>query len=231
MISDNATCFKNIWRPITYAYNDEFSEPLTPSHLIYGYGILSTKLTNDRNLSENEQFSTGNLSKHIKYSHNLLETYWNQWTKEYLNELREHHTTRKNVNSIIKLGDIVFIHNHHAKRNVWKLGKVVRLFTSKGQNVRAATRKIHNQNPLYQYINRPVNKVYPLEVASNEPVTQEEVDLIPWNIPSDKNITDYNETSERARRIAADNSILIRRLSEQTQIQEPRKRGVCYESM
>ena len=74
MISDNATCFKNIWRPITYAYNDEFSEPLKPSHLIYGYGILSTKSTNDQNLSENEQFSTGNLSKHIKYSHNLLET-------------------------------------------------------------------------------------------------------------------------------------------------------------
>ena len=30
-------------RPITYVYNDEFSEPLTPSHLIYGYRILSTK--------------------------------------------------------------------------------------------------------------------------------------------------------------------------------------------
>ena len=56
---------------------------------------------------------------------------------------------QKNVNSIIKLGDIVFIHNHNAKRNVWKLGKVVRLFTSKDQNVRAATVKIYNQNPLY----------------------------------------------------------------------------------
>ena len=65
----------------------------------------------------------------MKYSHNLLESYWNQWTKEYLNELREHHTTGKNVNSTIKLGEIVFIHNHNAKRNVWKLGKVVRLFT------------------------------------------------------------------------------------------------------
>ena len=48
-----------------------------------------------------------------------------------------------------KLGDIVFIHNHNAKKNVWKLGKVVRLFTSKDQNVRAATVKIYNQNPLY----------------------------------------------------------------------------------
>ena len=51
------------------------------------------------------------------------------------------------------LGDIVFIHNHNAKRNVWKLGKVVRLFTSKDQNALAAAVKIHNQNSLYQYIN------------------------------------------------------------------------------
>ena len=165
---------------------------------------------------ENEQYSTSNLSKRMKYLHKLLESYWNQWTKEYLNKLREHHTTRKNVNLIIKLGDIVFIHNHNTKRNVWKLGKVVRLCTSNEQNVQTATVKIYNQNPLCQYISRPVNKLYLLEVASSEPVTQDEPDLIPKNIPSDINITDYNDTPERARRIAAGNSILIRRLSEQT---------------
>ena len=84
-----------------------------------------------------------------------------------------------------------------AKRNVWKLGKAVRLFTSRDQNVRAATVKIYNQNPLYQDINRLINKVYSLEVASNEPVTQEELDLTPKNIPSDINITGYNDTPER----------------------------------
>ena len=123
---------------------------------------------------------------------------------------------QKNVNSIIKLGDIVFIHNHNAKRNVWKLGKVVRLFTSKDQNVQAATVKIYNQNLLYQCISLPINKLYPLEVASNEPVTQEELDLIPKNIPSDINITNYNDIPERARRIAANNSIFICRFKEQT---------------
>ena len=110
----------------------------------------------------------------------------------------------------------MFIHNHNGKRSVWKLGKIVRLFTSKDQNVRVATVNIHNQNPLYQYINRPVSKLYPLELVSNEPVTQEELDLIPKNIPSDINITDYNDTPERAQRVAADTNILIRRLSEKT---------------
>ena len=55
-----------------------------------------------------------------------------------------------------------------------------------------------------------------IELAYNEPVTQEELDLIPKNIPSNINITDYNDTRGRAKRIAADNSRLFRRLSEQT---------------
>ena len=61
-------------RPIACVHNDEISEPLTPGHLIYGYRILSTKSTNE-NLLENEQFSTSNLSKRMKYLHNLLESY------------------------------------------------------------------------------------------------------------------------------------------------------------
>ena len=65
-------------RPITYVYNDEFSEPLTLRHLIYGYRVLSTKSINDQNLLESEQFSNCNLSKRIKYLHNLLGSYWNQ---------------------------------------------------------------------------------------------------------------------------------------------------------
>ena len=33
-------------------------------------------------------------------------------------------------------------------------------------------------------------------VASNEPVTQQELDLIPKNIPSNINITNYNNTQK-----------------------------------
>ena len=58
----------------------------------------------------------------------------------------------------------------------------------------------------------------------HEPVTQEEHDLIPKNTPSDVNITDYNDAPERPRHIAADSSMLICRLSEETKIQGPRKK-------
>ena len=52
-------------RPIIYEYNNEFSKPFTPSHLIYGYRILLTKSINDQTLLEHEKFSTSNLFKCI----------------------------------------------------------------------------------------------------------------------------------------------------------------------
>ena len=39
----------------------------------------------------------------MNYLHNLLESHWNQWTQECLNELREHGTTDQNVNLVIKI--------------------------------------------------------------------------------------------------------------------------------
>ena len=54
-------------RPITYVYHVEFSGPVTPSHLIYRYRILSSKSINDQKLLENQQLSTSNLLKRIKY--------------------------------------------------------------------------------------------------------------------------------------------------------------------
>ena len=58
------------------------------------------------NIPKRQYFYQKKVSKRTKYLHNLLESYWNQRTKEYLNEWRKHHTTG-NVNSIIKLGDTV----------------------------------------------------------------------------------------------------------------------------
>ena len=36
--------------------------------------------------------------------------------KRIFKRVKKHHTTGKNINSIIKSGDIVFIHNYNAKR-------------------------------------------------------------------------------------------------------------------
>ena len=56
----------------------------------------------------------------------------------------------KESNNAIRLEDIVLVYDHNAKRNEWKFRKAFKLFTSKDDNVRAATVKMHNQHSIHQ---------------------------------------------------------------------------------
>ena len=58
---------------------------------------------------------------------------------------------------------------------------------------------MHNQ---HKYINRPVNKLYALEIHINETITNPELKLIPKNIPTDITNIETNDTSSRPTRIA-----------------------------
>jgi len=76
---------------------------------------------------------------------------------------------------LIELGEIVVIHSD-IKRYKWRLGKVVSLVTGSDNIVRSAivkvlTDKTNKQN----YIKRPIEKLYPIEVKSVEAVTDTEL--------------------------------------------------------
>ena len=77
-------------RPLTYIYNDNTEEVVTPSHLIYGRRLLS-KLGIDKP----NNFNAENLTGRMKYLHTLIQHYWNHWKLEYLNKLREYHRCGK----------------------------------------------------------------------------------------------------------------------------------------
>ena len=51
-------------RPLTYIYNDNAEEAVTPSHLIYGRQLLS-KPSNDKP----DNFNVENLTRRMKYTH------------------------------------------------------------------------------------------------------------------------------------------------------------------
>ena len=69
------------------------------------------------------------------------------------------------------MGDIVLVQDETLKRGKWKLGKIERLILGRDQEIRGASVKvITNDNALS--INRPVQKLFPLEVSSNEDVGQ-----------------------------------------------------------
>lgn len=75
-------------RPLTYIYDDEIEEVLTPSHLMIGRRLLSSK-------AKAEEATHGDgltdVKKRAKFLKLLQGHFWNRWQREYLTELRQFH--------------------------------------------------------------------------------------------------------------------------------------------
>ncbi|XP_004210364.1 uncharacterized protein LOC105849713 [Hydra vulgaris] len=195
-------------RPITYAYHEDTEEFLTPSHLMHGRRLISPNETKGADLDKLE--SKIQLTKRMKYLKLIRDHFWVRFTSEYLVNLREFHKQGSSKSRSIELGEIVVIHSD-IKRYKWRLGKVVSLITGSDDIVRSAivkvlTGKTNKQN----YIKRPIEKLYPIEVKSVETVTDTELNA--RNDAVDES-NDFSDTKyERPVRIASRNGILIRRL-------------------
>ncbi|XP_077866927.1 uncharacterized protein LOC144355733 [Saccoglossus kowalevskii] len=85
------------------------------------------------------------------------------WSTEYLTALRERHPTTGSKGNTMKVGDVVIIHSDVDKRQKWHLGTVTKLVYGNDQLVRSA--ELNNANGP---TNRPIHKLYPLEIVSKE---------------------------------------------------------------
>ena len=168
-------------RPLTYVSAGDMEEPLTPSHLIVGRRIhnLPDHLSHLDDIGD-EEFSLNStqLTRRMKHLANILNHFWNRWRSEYLSELSEAHsyTARRQSKSnhlTVSVGDVVVIHDEHLPRGLWKLGKIVSVMKGRDGFVRGATVKIGNKDGQKVLLNRPIQLLYPLEVQSQEPVSEE----------------------------------------------------------
>ena len=151
-------------RPLTYISSDiKDSEPLTPSHLLYGRRITSfayPKIEIDQS-NIPIQMETSVLTKRTKRLNTILEHYWTRWRSEYLTSLREFHKTSGNNVQTIQVGDLVQVHDE-TPRWKWKLAVITELIHGNDGLVRAAKIKMNGTET-----NRPIVKLYPLEVNMN----------------------------------------------------------------
>ncbi|XP_044180979.1 uncharacterized protein LOC122962128 [Acropora millepora] len=97
-----------------------------------------------------------------------MKTFWTQWRREYLLNLREFHRqslkgplARKD--SSIKIGDVVLI-QENLPRSRWRLALVEKLIEGRDGCCRAAQVKLANGNR----IQRPLQLLFPLEVQDTE---------------------------------------------------------------
>ena len=146
---------------LCHIYDDDIDDVLTPSHLLFGRLLLTESVENVSPENTSEE-----VSRRTKYIHTILQHFWRRWSFEYLTELREHHNCHKSVpEKQIKLGDVVLIHDK-LPRNRWKMGLVLELFEGKDGLVRGGKLRTLSKSERISHMNRPINKLYPLEIPS-----------------------------------------------------------------
>ena len=139
---------------------------MTPSHLLHGRRLdyVGIGASLDVNGKENDEV---NFSKRFWYLAQKLNHFISRWRKEDLLELRERGKNNGNKESEVKKGDIVLISEDNVKRAEWKLGKIEDLIPGKDGFIRGVKVRTCGKGK-YEFLNRPLQKLYPLEVSSSE---------------------------------------------------------------
>ena len=151
-------------RPLGYDPGDlNQLEVLTPNHLLYGRKLrtfpkevtLWEELSSDPTVGKGEE-----VTKRFKYISHICDHLWKRWEREYLSALRETHNNSVRGATWPNIGELVLIHDE-GPRAKWKLGKIIRLYPGGDGVVRVVQLKT-----CMGLINRPVVKLYPLELGS-----------------------------------------------------------------
>ena len=203
-------------RPLTYMYDDDVEEILTPSHLVLGRRLLSKF---DEGFEDDTDVDNAVLTKRMKYLKTLSNHFWKRFKDEYLLDLRSHHIQGSDHRRTAEVGEVVVVEGK-SKRNQWRLGKITMLITGKDGRSRAAVVKTFDGEK-ERYIKRPIERLYPIEVKSKLEVTKDEIDKsisvaeskCPTNPSSVVRSSSFPDQINRPTRIAAENGILMRRLA------------------
>ncbi|KAK6012467.1 hypothetical protein OSTOST_22385 [Ostertagia ostertagi] len=117
-----------------------------------------------------------------------LNTFWNHWQKEYLQNLAERNqkrsTLRQGAKHMPKVGDVVLIKTENTQRSQWPLGLIIQINESVDGSVRSVRIKTGNNKVL----DRSVNQLIPLEVcaADTKDLLQTKKKHLPTRIQPDR---------------------------------------------
>ena len=186
-------------RPMTYLTSDSDNlDPLTPSHLLNGRRITtlpSYEYSIDQLNDPDFGVTNTTLQKRANRLNVIIQQCWRRWKMEYLPALRESHTysaKRANTTSDIRVGDVVLVHSDIEKRVNWPLAVVTELKTGADGFVRSAS--IRTKHGLS---NRPITKLYPLEICAPMD-TDEHSEVLPTT-PSPSSVRPARMAALRAR--------------------------------
>ncbi|GFU96942.1 DUF5641 domain-containing protein [Trichonephila clavipes] len=133
--------------------NPEELISLTPSMF-----LISNKNTN---IEDIEELDSNSLNKRIKYRSKLLKDLRQRFTNEYLSQLIQKHNEKESRDP--QIGEVVLVGDDNKKRLFWALAKIIELIPGRDGKIRTVRLKTEHGKIL-----RPIQRIYPLEIRSNE---------------------------------------------------------------
>lgn len=156
-------------RQLTYVYEDEIEEPLTPTLLMLGRRLLSNGTVKESAAGQSQsQLSSVDITKRVKDLKLLLEHFSSRCQREYLTELPQFHQyTAKNKRTRLQkeLGAVngVIVKEENRPRGTWKLGHVKELIKGRDNKTRGAVLTVVGNKRRLTELRRPVQHLVPVE--------------------------------------------------------------------
>lgn len=127
---------------------------LTPAHFLIQDSLISMP---DNNLTDKKL----SLLERWVMIQKLVQSFWNIWSHEYLNTLRQRKKWNHNANDNIKVNDIVLIKENNIPPNSWLKAIVVKVHPGSDGLVRVVT--VKTKSSTFQ---RPIVKICALPIIS-----------------------------------------------------------------
>lgn len=141
-------------RPL-YALSSDPNDytPLTPSHFLIGRPMTAVPDHTFQGEIKINQLSRFQLIQ------KLLQDFWKQWSKIYLNDLQQRHKWRSST-STIQVGSLVLLKSDNLPTCQWQLGRIVSVHPGDDGEIRVVT--VKTAHGLYK---RGITKICPLPLA------------------------------------------------------------------
>ena len=178
-------------------------DPITPAHLLYGRKIVCVPyhVTPENNFSDPD-FGDTDIQVRAKKQAILRQHFWTRWKLEYLTGLREFHQASGNNVQTIKPGAVVLVHDGTPRIN-WRLAVVEDTISGEDGLIRAANIRTSTGKT-----NRPVTKLYPLEITAADPLPR--LNNSPMSSTATNNDTHSSTVTQEMDGVMADQSRPVR---------------------
>ncbi|KZR98236.1 Uncharacterized protein APZ42_006442, partial [Daphnia magna] len=119
---------------------------------------------------ETEYSDRVTLTKRERLRRDLLATWWENFNQEYVADLEKFHCPTPGQVKQVEIGQVVIIHDEHAKRSKWKTGRVAKLYPGADKKFRRVAVLIADKTKGKgsTTIFRDIKCLYPLELHAGQ---------------------------------------------------------------